>query len=148
MIVGWLLKVFLNTWPGVDFINNLRLYFTAISKKAGGCTLKTLHGSIQSVGCLMYFARAVRYTNKMFIKLTTGRLNHKTFSVITYEWGSKLECLLLTSLFSPLWRMAVRTEPTLSGVPFEGRLVALPKNISLGLKRMPRTNTLAYLAHS
>ncbi len=36
----------------------------------------------------------------------------------------------------------------LSGAPFYGRPLALPKNIRLGWKGSPRTNTLAYYVKS
>jgi hypothetical protein len=35
-------------------------------------------------------------------------------------------------------------EPTLSGVPFYGRLPTLPSNIRIGWKDLPGTNPLAY----
>jgi hypothetical protein len=37
--------------------------------------------------------------------------------------------------------------PYLSGAPLDGRLIALSKNIILGLKVLPGTNTLAYYEH-
>ncbi len=50
--------------------------------------------------------------------------------------------------FHPNLMFGVRLEPTLvkhlSGARLKGRLLASPRNIRLGWKGLPRTNTLAY----
>jgi hypothetical protein len=54
----------------------------------------------------------------------------------------------MASFIGLVYRLWVRPEPSrmkyLSGAPFSGRPLALPKNIRLGWKGLPGTNTLAY----
>jgi hypothetical protein len=71
-----------------------RTHFTNITysrSKLSWCILKTLHGSIHGTA---YFARAVSYTCKMFMKLNTGVIFHKHLARITYSSSKLSWCIL------------------------------------------------------
>ncbi len=61
-----------------------------------------------------------------------------------------LECLSLASISTGqclLVRLASTPVITLSGAPFQGRLLALPTNIRLSRKGLSGTSTQAYYEH-
>ncbi len=71
---------------------------TRCHSKMGQCILKTFHRSVNAINNgRAYFARAVSYACKMFMKSTTGVHVTKTFQC---SWTNWLECLLLAGLSS------------------------------------------------
>ncbi len=49
--------------------------------------MKTLHGSMQKMNGTAYFATAVSYNHKMFMKWTTGTNVIKLFTAVSYNFS-------------------------------------------------------------
>jgi hypothetical protein len=65
------------------------------------CILKTLHGSIHAMNDQTYFATAVYYKRKMFMKMTTGANVTKLHSTVVYNSPQKVNVFDTGKHFHP-----------------------------------------------